>query len=86
MTEVAVNLNDIVYVQLTDRGQLILMEHFAQCNQRATDDHWSGKFQLWELFEIFGPHTSVAMQTPFFWKNKIIVNHKKPKKHKKESV
>lgn len=72
------NLNDYVYVQLTEAGQKILDDwdnEYSEILQqvgRTVEDYQKTrevggflKFQLWNLMRIFGPHIGITRSTPF---------------------
>lgn len=69
------NINDNVQVTLTPTGMMILLAYYEELTTPCPDSKmYDGKFQMWELFEIFGPHINQAMQTPVFASNRIRVN------------
>lgn len=69
----SVNLNDNVYVTLSETGVNILREEHARLKaefpslpdfpEPSTDT--PTRFQLWTLMHTFGPHVSVAQPLPF---------------------
>jgi hypothetical protein len=69
----SVNLNDEVWVQLTDLGWKVYDDFHSDVplepeKLRALVEDPSGwqKFQLWSLMEIYGPHTHHGMDSGFF--------------------
>lgn len=48
------NINEIVFVRLTDHGKRILRESGCQYI-KTENDGWS-KWQLWDLMQSFGSH------------------------------
>ncbi|WDL97809.1 hypothetical protein [Alicyclobacillus sp. ALC3] len=71
---VKLNLNDVVYVKLTRTGEEILRSECGD-SSAATEPDADGvsKFQLHELFTIFGPHMYVGMSSVPFKSNSIIL-------------
>ncbi len=69
------NVNDSVWVRLTDAGKLIHRREHDEMRKRVPSigryqppkSHPGGysKFQLWELMQIFGPHISIGSEVPF---------------------
>lgn len=73
------NINEYVYVKLTDYGKTILKEKRKRFNEMLTskglkplesnvveiDDQGYSKFQLWELMNTFGNFIDVHHQLPF---------------------
>lgn len=68
------NVNDYVYVKLTDYGREVHRKNHEKLflNNSAVnyvppkedDEGWS-KWQLWHLMQEFGPHMTVGMKIPF---------------------
>lgn len=70
---IKLNLNDWVRVKLTDHGREILRKdheaHFARCGREYAPKKedaggWS-EWQLWCLFQSFGPHIHLGGKMPF---------------------
>lgn len=73
------NINQHVYVKLTDKGIDILKNRRKEFNKSLiskgiepitgkltkTDEDGYSKFQLWELIEIFGPYMTLCSELPF---------------------
>lgn len=67
------NVNDIVRVKLKPKGQAILMRNCLKLYDEtgsflqppAADDEGYTAFQLWQLMETFGPHTSMGEEPCF---------------------
>ena len=66
-----INLNDIVYVKLTDYGKDIYYHLYDELNNRAgreiiephfpkEDEYGYSKFQLWDFIRIYGPYISIT--------------------------
>lgn len=71
MSEVRINLNEIVKVRLTDLGKDIFYHKYDRLNQRygriicppafpKEDAEGCTKFQLWEFMELYGEHIGMA--------------------------
>ena len=71
------NINDTVYVRLTDYGRKCLRLDYdkleARCGgklgfsytpPKEDEDGWS-KWQMWHLMEHLGPHITLCMDPPF---------------------
>lgn len=69
---IEVNLNDTVWIQLTDRGRAYLKSKKLQeafplekiYKPKEDEDGWS-KWQLWTLFSRFGSITNIGFGVPF---------------------
>ncbi len=64
---VTLNVNDVVLVQLNDRGRGIISEQVARGLEhtvREDGEGWSS-WQLWHLMEVFGHHLHLGAQMPF---------------------
>lgn len=64
------NLNEYVYVALTEAGKKYLALHYAEFKEsferlNHTPPTDRSEFQLWELMQIFGPYMHLGMQVPF---------------------
>ncbi len=63
------NLNDHVWVKLTERGKAIYVQHYAflpiHVRPPEPDERGFVKFQLWNLMEIFGPHVGTTLPLSF---------------------
>ena len=73
-----INMNDTVYVKLTDRGREIMRKNIEEMNnslpegavkfpfktKREDEDGWS-EWQLWCLFQEFGEYVSMVKENPF---------------------
>lgn len=69
------NINDNVQVTLTPTGMMILLRYYEELTTLCPDSKMlDGEFQMWELFEIFGPHINQAMQASVFASNRIRVS------------
>jgi hypothetical protein len=72
MARIAFNANEYVRVQLTDLGREIHRKHWEPfCNAqlpysppKEDEEGWS-RFQLWELMQLFGPHTYLGARNSF---------------------
>jgi hypothetical protein len=60
---VTVNLNCYVYVRLTDAGRDILRSQ--KIDAPAEDPNGYGRWLLWHLMGVFGPHLCNAGSAPF---------------------
>ena len=70
-----INLNDYVWVQITDRGLTVLQGQHEELalavtglppwEPPATDEEGWSKWQLWCLFDHFGIHTHMGPVPPF---------------------
>jgi hypothetical protein len=65
------NINNFVYVKLTQRGRDILRanhDNHAKISEyeppKEDSEGWS-KWQMWELFANFGHHWYLGMDVPF---------------------
>ena len=78
----AINMNDKCIVKLTSSGRKLLEDHYAQFWKpveidetirvlHKPDDEGNMQFQLWVLFEIFGPHLYLGMPEVPFLNNQI---------------
>jgi|HubBroStandDraft_4_1064222.scaffolds.fasta_scaffold438897_2 hypothetical protein len=72
------NINDSVSVKLTDYGLWVLTNHHKKQSERAGQlqmsipkGHLAGKFQLYDLMNIFGPYSFFPAQDSCFDKNQI---------------
>ena len=64
--EITFNVNNWVKVKLNDYGRLILREdHCFQTVDIKTDSEGYSKFQLWELFNLFGRYINLGQNLPF---------------------
>ncbi len=69
------NINDSVYVKLTEFGFKFHMRHYARIlpqdvfekmyRSPKVDEQGFSKFQLWDLMNIFGENCSMACEQPF---------------------
>jgi hypothetical protein len=57
------NINDYVYVRLTEKGRAIL--HSQSMSAPAENENGFGKWQLWCLMNTFGPHLCNGAKVPF---------------------
>ncbi|MFH2020093.1 MAG: hypothetical protein ABIJ34_01685 [archaeon] len=57
------NMNEYVYVRLRKPGIKILKEN--DCPLPDEDEEGYFKFQLWDLFYIFGNHIYLGCDVPF---------------------
>lgn len=77
MKGVPFNINDYVYVKLTDRGRAIHRQQFDEFNRhvmslmpreytppKEDENGWS-KWQLWVLMSTFGEHCHMGDDPPF---------------------
>ena len=71
MSEVRINLNEVVKVKLTDLGKDIYYHQFDELNRRygrivckpsfpKEDAEGYAEFQLWNFMEIYGEHFGMA--------------------------
>jgi hypothetical protein len=70
-----INVNDSVWVKLTDAGKLIhrrehdaMRQQFPSLGRYKPPKQYPGgyaKFQMWELMQYFGPHISLGAAVPF---------------------
>lgn len=64
-----INLNEVVVVELTDKGKEIYEKYKDSSNllNNLKKKNLDGelKFQLWKLFEIFGEHIGIGSQILF---------------------
>jgi hypothetical protein len=68
---VIVNINTPVRVKLTDQGLSKLLTRRVPA---TSDENGFNQFQLWELFQIFGPHIYHGMPKPLFEGNDLYFN------------
>jgi hypothetical protein len=54
----AFNINDYVYVRLTDRGRTILMQQHQHAPVEDPDGY--SRWQLWHLMSVFGQHVYMS--------------------------
>jgi hypothetical protein len=59
----AFNINDYVYVRLTDRGRTILMQQHQPAPVEDPDGY--SRWQLWHLMSVFGQHVYNGCLVPF---------------------
>lgn len=80
---IKINLNEQCKVKLTEHGRNIILtkyKEFLTHDQavshiaRVTDGYGYSRFQLWELFEIFGSEIFLTMGNPPFVDNDICFN------------
>jgi hypothetical protein len=60
---IPININDYVFVRLTDVGKAILKAQ--NCPPPAENEDGYGKWQLWILMNTFGPHLNNGSPIPF---------------------
>lgn len=68
--DIPVNLNDEVEFTLTEEGARIWNEGH-EAKYRAASGYRIGGALLWELFQVFGPHTHLGQPASFFEDNEI---------------
>ena len=70
---ISMNINEPVWVKITDKGREILTEHWkhvlgdrfdATNYDRLSSTGWV-KFQLWDLMNLFGKHVYMGNNPPF---------------------
>jgi hypothetical protein len=59
----AFNINDYVYVRLTDEGRKILMQQHQHAPVEDPDGY--SRWQLWHLMSVFGQHVYNGCRVPF---------------------
>jgi hypothetical protein len=70
------NLNDTVYVKLTDYGRELMLKNYDalwagravppyKFNLPQEDADGFSRWQLWALMQEFGPHICLGMRHPF---------------------
>jgi len=68
------NINEYVWVKLTEHGHEILRKEAEKYRQYSwfkpytpapTDEDGFTKFQAWHLMQQFGPHISLGFDPPF---------------------
>ena len=66
------NVNDHVWVRLSDKGREIylrsfdcVLQEFRRVHLPETDSDGYSKLQLWEFMQIFGPHVHMGSDPPF---------------------
>jgi len=71
------NINDNVYVFLTDAGKRILKEKAAWTFLSPVYDEKTGLLceQLWFIMSVFGPHIWLGMPETLFRKNNVYFNY-----------
>jgi len=82
------NLNNIVFVKLTERGKKIYKDHNSETDQYIRENFpkitivkdqknldVEISFQLWKLFSIFGKYINIGLD-PVFVNNEIIFKNK----------
>lgn len=84
-----VNINNTVWVKLTDIGRDIYFHQYDELNRLARRIIMEPKYpteidgyfeeQLWCLFEIFGPHINMGTEMPFEMEIYLTDPHKKEK-------
>lgn len=70
-----ININDYVYVQLTDLGKQIYDSYFFNFNRKygveikapelKMDKEGYSAFQIWDLMQIFGPEMRIGLNPTF---------------------
>lgn len=65
------NINEEVEVILTPAGKDKMTNLALVGEEYFTEAEKSGKFQLWRLMQVFGPHVWHGMPEPFFYRNEI---------------
>lgn len=80
MMLVPINLNNHVYVKLTEHGHKVYNDYFEQFHMAPTplDYYVDGyaKFQLWNLMQIFGDSCFNGCKLPF--ETEILYNIESP--------
>ena len=61
---VKINVNDIIKVKLTEKGERILERMGLEYLHEPDEDGWSS-WQIWVLMETFGNHVGMSSQVPF---------------------
>lgn len=55
------NINEYIYVKLTDRGKNILNNYYADFDWKPTpNEEGYYKFQMWQFMNLFGNHFSMG--------------------------
>lgn len=71
VTKRVFNINDYVWVKLTDKGRQIFKDHYKgfpsglQLPQIKEDADGYSEWQLWYLMQIFGEHIAMGCPSPF---------------------
>lgn len=70
--KVGFNINDVMYVKLTDYGRQLMASDRYPVTKVPDKDGYT-KWQMWELMQHFGPQCGLGQTLPF--ETTILVQH-----------